>query len=83
MSEAEDFKLDLVEEGAVTVFVLDQTEGLFLVHFVFFQLLDLVLLVLVEDVAFELGPVGKQCPVVGAPSEVRWHELVEVLDMHE
>jgi hypothetical protein len=73
----------LIEQLAVAVSVLDQTEGFFIVHFVLFDLLYFVLLVLVQYVPSEVGLVVLEYLSALSIVEVGRHELVEVLHVHE
>ena len=74
----------LGEELAVAVCVLHDAERLVLVHFVFFDLLNLIFLAFVQNVAFELVPVLLQnLDIVHAVVEVRRDEFVEVGKVHE
>lgn len=73
----------MIEELAVAIGVLDQTEWLLIIHLMFFDLLYLVFFVLVEYVSSEMGLVVLE--YLGALSvvEVGGHKLVEVLHVHE
>lgn len=81
--EGVDFELALVEELAVAVGVLDEAEGLLIVHLVLLDLLDLVLLVLMQHVPAEVRLVVLQDLRALSVVEVGRHKLVEVLHVHE
>lgn len=74
----------MVEELAVAVGILDNTEGFLFVHLVLLYLLYLVFLVFVQDVALELEFVLLHfLDVAHAVVEVGGHESFEVGHVHK
>jgi hypothetical protein len=68
---------------AVAVIILDDAKGLFLVHLVLLDLLDLVLPIAVEHIAAEVVLVIFESAAIVTGVEVRGHQLLEVLEVHE
>lgn len=79
-----DLKLHLIEELAVAISVLYNYERLLIVHFVFLDLLNLVLFVFVQDVPAKLVFILLQNLNVSHPVVERGgHELLEIGKMNE
>jgi len=73
----------LIEELTVPIFVFDDAERLFVVHFMLLDLLYLEFFVFMEDVSFEVGFVFLK--ILGRCSimKVGWDKLIEVFYMHK
>lgn len=79
-----DFELCLIEELAVAVCVLNDTEWFFLIHFVFFDLLYLEFFIFMQDVLFELILILLQdLDVRHSVVEMGGNEFLEVTHVHE
>jgi hypothetical protein len=72
-SQRIELEFSLIEQLAVAIVILDQAEGLFLVHFMLFDLLNLVFFITMQHVSAELVLVVFEGGAVVARVEVGGH----------
>ena len=77
------FKLDLVKELTVTIIVLYNAKGLFIIHLVLLNLLNFIFFILMQDIFFKTRPIFlKYLDVFHSIMEKGGYKLVKIGKMH-